>query len=476
LLASATSSLGAPLIPTLSHHFHVSVSTAQWSLTITFLAGSVTAPLIGRLGDGPRRREVIAAVLFSVAIGTVLCALPLGFAGVLVGRAAQGVGLGVIPLTMGVARDNLSATKAKSTIATLSVTAIAGTGLGYPLMALITEHLGFQVAFVVAAGLNLVAAILVVGIVPPSTNRASHPIDRVGAVLLVLSVGGLVLGISQSSVWGFTSPLLWIEIVASLVLLIVWVRSQLRAEHPLVDVRLSRQRVVLAANVTGLLAGVGMYILVALIMQYAQTPNPPAYGLGASLLVAGLIMVPVSVISFFSTYVVEWIGRWMPAVRIMPVGVAIVGAAQVMFAGARSSLWEIFVIGALLGLGVGCSFAVMPRIIVRAVPPEETSSALAMNQVLRTIGYTIGSSLAAAVLSAHEHGGNYPTDSGYTVGALAGVGLCLVAVFVAALLPGRGAGRSVAPAAFGGRTLDERTLETGSVESAVGATLTYEPE
>ena len=51
-VASIVSSLGAPLIPTISRNLHVSVSTAQWSLTVALLAGAVSAPVMGRLGDG----------------------------------------------------------------------------------------------------------------------------------------------------------------------------------------------------------------------------------------------------------------------------------------------------------------------------------------------------------------------------------------------------------------------------------------
>ncbi len=471
MLTAAVGSLGAPLIPTVARHFHVSFGTAQWSLTISLLAGAVTAPVIGRLGDGPHRRRVLIGALLAVAAGGILCAVPSGFAGFLTGRALQGLGLGMLPLVMGVARDNLSPERARKAIATLSVTTVAGAGLGYPLAAVVTEHLGFRLGFLIAGVLNVVAAALATT-VPASTHRPRRRFDYGGAGLLVLGVGGLVLGISQSSKWGFGSELLWTELAASVLVLCAWVSVELHADHPLIDLRLSAQRAVLAVNLSGLLAGVGMYLMVSLALQYIQTPNPPSYGLNQTIVVAGLAMLPLSVISFTSARLVDAASKWMPAIRVLPVGIVVVGLSQLLFATARGELWQNFVVTGVLGLGIGCSFAVMPRIIVQWVPPEETSSALALNQVVRTIGYSVGSAVGAAVLSAHEHGAAFPTNSGYTVGGLIGLGMSVLTVILALVVPGR-----AAAARSGDRTTDAaRTeLELDSVESAVSGALNYEP-
>lgn len=52
MVVAVISSLGAPLVPTIAAVHHVSLSDAQWSLTITLLVGAVATPTMGRLGDG----------------------------------------------------------------------------------------------------------------------------------------------------------------------------------------------------------------------------------------------------------------------------------------------------------------------------------------------------------------------------------------------------------------------------------------
>ena len=161
LVVAVIGSLGAPLVPTVARASQVSLASAQWSLTITLLVGAVTTPILGRLGDGPHRRTSLLAAIGAVVAGCVLAALPLGFAALLAGRALQGVGLGLVPLAIAVARDALPADRARSAIALLSVTTVAGIGLGYPLPGWSPRRSGWRLrtgsARVVAA-LALVAA------------------------------------------------------------------------------------------------------------------------------------------------------------------------------------------------------------------------------------------------------------------------------------------------------------------------------
>ncbi|CBH48725.1 MFS transporter [Prescottella equi] len=71
------------------------LAAAQWTLTVPLLSGAVSTPILSRLGSGPRRRAVVIWTLTIVAAGGALTALPVPFPVLLIGRAAQGVGLGL---------------------------------------------------------------------------------------------------------------------------------------------------------------------------------------------------------------------------------------------------------------------------------------------------------------------------------------------------------------------------------------------
>src|SRR5580698_1093893 len=116
-LMAIVSSLGAPLIPTLSKADHVSLSTGEWMLTITLLTGALVTPIMGRLADGPRQRDVVTFALACVVAGCVVAAVSNTFIELLVGRGLQGVGLGMLPVAMAIARRQLPVEKARRTIA-----------------------------------------------------------------------------------------------------------------------------------------------------------------------------------------------------------------------------------------------------------------------------------------------------------------------------------------------------------------------
>lgn len=68
---AAVGSLGAPLITSVAGTYHVSLASAQWTLTVTLLSGAVATPLLGRLGAGPRRRSTIIGTLAIVTGGSM---------------------------------------------------------------------------------------------------------------------------------------------------------------------------------------------------------------------------------------------------------------------------------------------------------------------------------------------------------------------------------------------------------------------
>lgn len=440
MVVAVVSSLGAPLIPTIAASDHVSLTAAQWSLTIAFLVGAVATPTMGRLADGPRRRPVVLVVLGIVVLGSVLAALPLGFTALLVGRGMQGAGLGLTSLAIAIARDHVTGERARSAIALLSITTVAGVGLGYPLTGLIAEHFGIHAGFWFGAAVSALALLLAALVLPSSSHKQAHPLDVPGAVLLGTALGGLLLALSEAESWGWTSPLLLGVTALSLLLVAGWTRHELRTAYPLVDLRLIRNRSVLTADVTGLFAGVGMYLLLSLITRYVQTPTSAGYGFGSSIVVSGLVLLPFSVGSVAASRVAPVIARRTSADLVLPVGSVIFFIAMLSFALARSSLWMVFVTMGVAGLGVGCTFAAMPGLIVRSVPAGETGSATSFNQVLRTIGYSVGSALSATVLEAHTPVGHVlPLGSGYGTAATIGCGVWALTAVLSFVLPGRAA-------------------------------------
>jgi MFS family permease len=152
-ITAVVSSLGAPLVPSIAAAYDVRLTTAQWSLTATLLTGAVATPLVGRFASGRLRRPTILAGLVIVTTGCALAIVPSTYGVLVAGRAMQGVGMALLPLAIAVARDALQGEPMSRAIALLSVTTVAGAGLGYPMTALLAEVGGLPAAYGLGAAL-----------------------------------------------------------------------------------------------------------------------------------------------------------------------------------------------------------------------------------------------------------------------------------------------------------------------------------
>lgn len=436
LVVAVVSSLGAPLIPVIASTNHVSLAEAQWSLTITLLVASISAPVIGRLGDGPHRRQVFLLALTAMTLGGVLAALPVEFGPFLVGRGLQGLGVGLTPLAIAIARDNLSPERMRAGVATLSTTAAVGVGLGYPVTGLLARAGGLHLAYWFGAAVAAAALIFAWYVVPASTRHRRQRLDVVGAALLGIALAALLLTLSEGATWGWRSGRVVGLLVAAAATLAAWVWWELRVARPLVPLRLLGERAVLTASVATLLASVGMYLLITSVATFVQTPRDTGYGLGGSVVVAGLVLVPFSAASYLVTKVVPWLVRRTSYEAVLPLSSAMMLGSMVLFGVARDGIGEIVAVMAVAGIGTGSIFAVLPGYLMRSVPEHETSSVMSFNQILRYVGYSTGGALGAVLLQAHTGSGqDFPADGGYSTVSVVGGLVWVLTTAVAILLP-----------------------------------------
>ena len=257
-------------------------------------------------------------------------------------------------------------------------------------------------------------------------------------MLLGAGLAGLLLALGEVESWGPTSPLLWILTGAAVVVLLGWLRWESRTPWPLVDLRLARGRVAGSAHLAALLVGLSNYLLIASIPILAQAPPAAGAGFGTSIVVAGLILLPFSLASAVAGRVARSFTDGAGVRLVLPVAALVQGGAFVLFLLARTELWQLFVVMAVAGVGVGAAFAAFPALIISAVPPHETGSAMSLNQVLRYVGFAVGSALTATVLAAATASGTAaPASSGYGTIAVIGLAVCLTTAVVTWLIPGR---------------------------------------
>jgi MFS family permease len=318
------------------------------------------------------------------------------------------------------------------------VSTAIGAGLGYPLTGLITEEFDYRVAYWFGFAVVITALVCALVVLPARSQVQVGRFDVGGALALSVAVVGASVLLSEGGSWGWSSPVAVVVGVACLVLVVGWVRHELRSDHPLVELRHLRSRPVLTADIAGFLMSLSMYLIIPIVVEFIQVPVSKGYGFGASVVVSGLVLVPLSAGTFLASRLLVVYERRFGVRTMIPLGALVFSVGSGFFAFDHDSLWEAFVTVGIAGLGIGFTFAAMPGFIIRAVPHNETGSATGFYQVLRNIGLSVGSALSAAILLGYTKGHQiFPEVGGFRAALLISTALGVVTAIVSFALPGK---------------------------------------
>ena len=440
IVSSLMQTLVIPLIPELPAYLHASAANTTWAITATLLAGAIAMPVVGRLGDMYGKRRMLLASLAMLVSGSVVGAVSHSLAIMIVARSLQGLAVGVVPLGISIMRDELPSDRLGGATALMSASLGVGGALGLPTAALIAERADWHVLFWVAAGLGAVAAALVTAFVPESRVRTGGRFDLVGAAGLSVALVCLLLAISKGADWGWTSGVTLGLFGATVVVLGLWGRWELRTSAPLVDLRTTARRQVLLTNLAAGVFGFSMFAMALLLPQLVQLPRATGYGLGRSMLAVGLIMAPNGLVMMATAPLGARISKARGPKTTLMLGTLVVAAGYGLNIALMSAVWHLVLVSSVIGAGIGFAYGAMPALVMAAVPVSETAAANSLNTLMRAIGTSISSAVAGLVL-AHmttTYGSaTLPSQAGFRVVMGIGVGAALVALGTAAFLPGR---------------------------------------
>ncbi|HEX6360802.1 MFS transporter [Actinophytocola sp.] len=440
ITVSLMQTLVIPLIPMLPGLLHASPADTTWVITATLLASAVATPVVGRLGDMYGKRAMLLLSLCLLVAGSTVAALSDSLVPMLAGRVLQGLASGVIPLGISIMRDELPAEKLGSATAMMSSSLGVGGALGLPASALLIENTDWHVLFWTAAGLGVVVIGFVLTFVPESSVRTGGRFDVVGALGLSTALVCLLLAISKGADWGWTDGLTLGLFGAAVLVLLLWGWFELRTRMPLVDLRTSARRQVLVTNLASVVFAFAMFAMSLVLPQLLQLPAATGYGLGQSLLVTGLVLVPAGLVMMATSPVSARISRARGPKTTLMVGAVVVAAGYGLGAVFMSAIWQLLIVSALIGAGIGLAYGSMPALIMGAVPISETAAANSLNTLMRAIGTSISSAVAGVIL-AHltiPFGpAEVPSQGGFRLIMALGSGAALAALAIAAFIPGR---------------------------------------
>ncbi|MFI5890234.1 MFS transporter [Actinoplanes sp. NPDC051513] len=428
-------SLVAPALPVIAHDLGASTEDISWVLTAYLLAASVLTPILGRLGDMVGKRRVMLAVLVILAAGTLLAALAPSLPVLIAARALQGAAGAILPLSIGIVRDELPREKVGVVVGLLSAIFGIGAGLGIVAAGPIVDHLSWHWLFWLPLVLIGIALAGVAFGVPESPVRAPGKLDVLGAGILSVSLVGLLLAISKGREWGWADTRTVTLLIVGAIALVVFVLVELRVKEPLINMRLMALRGVWTTNIVGLTFGFAMFGTFLLIPTLLELPAITGYGFGKSVSQAGLFLLPTTLMMLVFGPLSGLLERkYGPKLPLFLGSVAVV-AAFALPAIVHDQVWHLLISGFLTGAGIGLVFAAMSNAIIETVPATHTGEATGVNAIVRTVGGSVGSAVVAAIVASDTTPQGIPTDQAFTTGFWACAAVAVIAVIASLALP-----------------------------------------
>lgn len=360
------------------------------------LAGLLVA--MGSLGDriGRRRLLLIGSAGFA-ALSVVAAVAPTAEA-LIAARAGLGFfGAMLMPSTLSLLRSVFTDREERRVaIAVWATGFAAGSALGPLVGGLLLEHFHWGSVFLLAVPVLVPLVVLVPILIPESRDPSPGPIDVPSILLSLAAMTPVVLGIKSIATDGVSLAGI-LPIVVGLAFGAWFVRRQLRATTPMLDVRLFTRGAfggAVLVNLFSVIALVGFLYFVSQHLQLILGLGPVDAGLALlpgllAMIVAGLAVVPVA-------------RRLSPRI-VVPSALVLSAAGYAVIAATASSgqLAPVVAAFVLLGIGIGAAETVSNELILSEAPPEKAGAASAVSETAYELGAVLGTAVLGSILTAH---------------------------------------------------------------------------
>ncbi|MFD9796272.1 MFS transporter [Streptomyces sp. NPDC059070] len=432
-------------LPSIREDLGGALDDLEWTVSAYTLTFAVLLMFGAALGDRFGRRKLFMTGLTIFTGASAAAALAPGIDGLVAARAVQGVGAAIMmPLTLTLLTAAVPAARRGMAYGIWGAVNGLAVASGPLIGGALTEHFSWQWIF----WLNVPLGVLVL---PLARLRLAESygtgarLDIPGTLLASGGLFGIVYSLIRGNVDGWTSPTVLAGLVLGTLLLAGFVRHGIRAEAPLLPMRLFRSRAFSAINLASLLMFVGMFGSIFLLSQFLQGV------LGYSPTQAGLRMLPWTAMPLLVAPVAGILSDRIGGKPVVTAGLALQAVGLAWFAVIMSpdvSYAEQLPALIVSGAGMALYFAPAANLVMSSVLPAEQGIASGANNALREVGGSLGVAVLAAVFSAQ---GGYTSGQAFVDGlrpALwVGAAAVALAAASAAFLPGRRTAGAAAPTA-----------------------------
>ena len=376
---------------------------STWVLTSYLVANAVVLPMSGWFSSLLGRKRFYLSCVFIFTASSLLCAMAPSLGWLIFFRVLQGLGGGGLqPTSQSILMESFPPEKRGQAMAMFGIGVIFAPIIGPVLGGWLTDNFNWHWIFLINIPVGILSIVLTSAILqdPPYLKRLSlkdgRQIDFLGFGLVVLGLASLeiVLDEGQRNDW-FSSPFIVTFAVLAVVGLVAMVFWELHHEHPVVDLRLLKDRTFASSTVLLFMLGFVLYGSTFLIPTFLQTMA------GFDATTSGLVMTPGGFVILVSMPIVGALVRKVDTRLMVAYGLIMTGIGlHIMSTWALGTgYWDAAFARIVQSMGLGCLFIPISVMAYSTLSKEMANQAAGLMNLFRNIGGSVGIALLNTLLS-----------------------------------------------------------------------------
>ena len=389
-------------LPHIAGSLSATVDEATWVLTSYLVANAVILPMTGWLANFFGRKRLFMAAVAGFTVASFFCALAPNLPALILCRIVQGATGGAMqPLSQAVMLEALPPAGRGKAMAMWGLGIVVAPMLGPVLGGWLTDHYSWRWIFYINIPVGIASVVLAKLFLfdPPYIRRRAGGVDYWGIGMLAVGIGALqvVLDKGQEEDW-FAAHWITALTVVSAVGILAFLIRELRVQHPVVQLRVLKNRTYAAGVLMMTVVGFVLYGSMVLLPIFLQTL------LGYPAIDAGIAMAPRGLGSFFAMPIVGmFLIRFDPR-KLLVVGLS--GGAFTLYQLSRINLnagyWDIFWPQLFQGMAMALLFVPLTTTSMDPIPKEEMGNATSIFNLMRNIGGSMGIAAATTFLARRQ--------------------------------------------------------------------------
>jgi EmrB/QacA subfamily drug resistance transporter len=391
-MGTLDSSIVNVALPTLAQRFQADIDVTAWVAQSYILTMAALLLVAGKLLDiwGERKQFIIGFAIFTA--GSALCAFSVSIYMLIFSRVFQAVGGAVLMSSnQGLIAKAFPPNQRGRTLGTIGTVVSVGLATGPVLGGFLIGHLGWRSIFLINLPIGIIAIFYSLRSLANNPSATDgYKFDWIGSWLIISGLGLFFLGMSLSSDYGWSDPLVFVPMIVALILLIIFVINEQKAPNPVFHFSLLKSRYLTQSSICPFLAFVGLTansILMPFYLQDVMGFTPQQLGLFMMTVPASMLLLAP-----LAGYISDLIGTRIPATF----GLAVLSTGLFMLSLLNQTATNFQIVWhlAIIGFGMGIFSSPNSNAILSSVPRSNVGLVSGLTALMRTMGITFGIGLS----------------------------------------------------------------------------------